>query len=831
MKLRPTFAKPTSSVGTPLDGASRSMLSRSTGEDLSALRVHAGTDAARAVDRADAQAVTVGHDLYFGAGAYAPQTPAGRELVAHEVGHAIQQTRSGLGRGTNAAAEHDADSFAARVMAGRRAWPRVGAPVAPAFRPKRGAKPRVKPDGDEKSFRRGDQVTGMHITIGIGGGGSVVVTTKLGDTFSYRLKATSIPTGTYEGSPKGGGSITVTNLKGSLMLQYTGRPDPATLVFARRFTIVVAQESFGGGTGGGTGPVSGPSAPTTGPLPPNPKDDTGITITVDDPSQIAELEKLGIQVDNTTPSKQPNVKLTFEDAKQLLEALRKVKAPGKADPDSVEEAPTWLDWAKLVRENQDKISGGPGTTSKKGMTLDEVRQTLDKYKKFHPVQKGAQVDVASRIKDPAVAESWNNLKEWEQKLWEDYANAFPGVQEDSSRTDLTITPADKRRMAIKLSWKYFPEGFKEAAKELFSDPLFYVTTIASIAIYVALWLNPEPIFSKAAAAALTIALLAVFSMAEILNFARAWSDVSDESEHATTMGELEIAAEHFGTRMGGAGFRVLFMIFTYLLGKKLPTQKAGGGGGAARMMQAATAGGGTARRIVVTGGEIAVLADGTVVLLPKAAQLMMSAKTAGKGGGATTDGGNGAPAVSESLAPDELPAPTTNPNVRAPWLEGENPRRYANYKYNLARRNASRPPDKQKQPLSEREWWETYGHKKPNNPYGGDGAPDHQAKVEELQTKARADYPDQNRYEIRKNKKVRGLKQKPDAAVIDRKTNKVVKVYEAARFDDSGKLIRPDEVGKIVDYQAAGVPYEFHPVGANAPPGGVLTWEPPPKSQ
>ncbi len=627
------------------------------------MRVHTGADAARAVDNADAQAVTIGRDLYFGRNAYAPHTPSGRELVAHEVGHALQQTRRGLPRGNTATAERDADNFSSRVIAGRSAWPAVGAPIAPAFRPKRGVKPTV----DEKSFRRGDQVIGMRIMIGIGGGGSVTVSTKLGDSFTYRLKETSIPTGTYEGTPMRGGSgnITIQKLTGRLVLQYTGRPDPSTLVFAPRFTIVVVQESLGGGTGSGTGPATTPTAPQTGQVPANPKEEGGITIQVDDPSQIEELEKLGINIDNTSPTNQPKVTLTFEEAKQLLEALRKVKTPGANDPSSAETAPTWLDWAKLVQENQDKITGGPGTTSKTGMTIDEVRQTLEKYKRFHPVQKGSQVDVATRIKDPAVAESWNSLNDWERKLWEDYAKEFPGVQEDSGRTDLTITAADKRRMAIKLSWKYFPAGFKDAAKELFSDPLFYVTTIASIAIYVALWLNPEPIFSKAAAAALTIALLAVFSMAEILNFARAWSGVSDESEHAKTMGQLEIAAENFGKRMGGAGFRVLFMIFTYLLGKKLPTPSGGNSGGA-RMLQAATAGGGTARRIVVAGGEIAVLADGTVVLLPKAAQLLMSTQNAGKGGGTTTDGEKGSPAATD-VAPEPIKIVKGSPESVKAW--------------------------------------------------------------------------------------------------------------------------------------------------------------------
>src|SRR5262249_36509684 len=45
-------------------------------------------DSARAID---AQAYTVGQDIVFGAGQYAPSTPAGQRLLAHELAHVVQQ--------------------------------------------------------------------------------------------------------------------------------------------------------------------------------------------------------------------------------------------------------------------------------------------------------------------------------------------------------------------------------------------------------------------------------------------------------------------------------------------------------------------------------------------------------------------------------------------------------------------------------------------------------------------------------------------------------------------------------------------------------------------
>jgi hypothetical protein len=154
-----------------------------------------------------------------------------------------------------------------------------------------------------------------------------------------------------------------------------------------------------------------------------------------------------------------------------------------------------------------------------------------------------------------------------------------------------------------------------------------------------------------------------------------------------------------------------------------------------------------------------------------------------------------------------------------PWEEGRNPYRYQRYTRQFRRNHPNQ------EPLGPEEWWNKHGKKTPNNPGGGEGRADHRAKVAELRKTAEAEYPD-GRYEIRSNESVPGLRQKPDVAVIDTQTGQVVKIYEAARFNKSGGLIRPDERAKIPDYEAAGIPYEFHPVGPNQPPGGVLRSSP-----
>jgi hypothetical protein len=61
------------------------------GHDFSGVRVHVGGDAASAARAVQARAYTIGNDIVFGSGQYAPSTGEGRRLLAHELAHTIQQ--------------------------------------------------------------------------------------------------------------------------------------------------------------------------------------------------------------------------------------------------------------------------------------------------------------------------------------------------------------------------------------------------------------------------------------------------------------------------------------------------------------------------------------------------------------------------------------------------------------------------------------------------------------------------------------------------------------------------------------------------------------------
>jgi uncharacterized protein (UPF0254 family) len=79
------------SPGQPLDPATRAFIEPCFGHDFASVRVHTDAKAAESARAVSALAYTVGHNVVFGANRYAPATRAGRELLAHELAHTIQQ--------------------------------------------------------------------------------------------------------------------------------------------------------------------------------------------------------------------------------------------------------------------------------------------------------------------------------------------------------------------------------------------------------------------------------------------------------------------------------------------------------------------------------------------------------------------------------------------------------------------------------------------------------------------------------------------------------------------------------------------------------------------
>ena len=77
--------------GLPLPEGTRSFMETAFSTDFSGVRVHTDERAAEMSQSIQAKAFTYGGDVYFNRGQYDPGSLAGKRLLAHELGHVVQQ--------------------------------------------------------------------------------------------------------------------------------------------------------------------------------------------------------------------------------------------------------------------------------------------------------------------------------------------------------------------------------------------------------------------------------------------------------------------------------------------------------------------------------------------------------------------------------------------------------------------------------------------------------------------------------------------------------------------------------------------------------------------
>jgi Domain of unknown function (DUF4157) len=109
----------------PLDTQARATMEPALGGDFSEVRLHTGEEAATLAGSEQALAVTRGKDVYFAAGEYDPHSATGREVLAHELAHVVQQDRETPS--SSAGVESEARSAARSAAAGQPAVIRQGA--------------------------------------------------------------------------------------------------------------------------------------------------------------------------------------------------------------------------------------------------------------------------------------------------------------------------------------------------------------------------------------------------------------------------------------------------------------------------------------------------------------------------------------------------------------------------------------------------------------------------------------------------------------------------------------------------------------------------------
>ncbi|HEX8438769.1 AHH domain-containing protein [Archangium sp.] len=193
--------------------------------------------------------------------------------------------------------------------------------------------------------------------------------------------------------------------------------------------------------------------------------------------------------------------------------------------------------------------------------------------------------------------------------------------------------------AFKLSPRYMDEGVREAAIELLGSPTVAYSMALSMMLYMAAWAVPEPVFSKALAAAVTLGLLMTYTATELYTVGMACLNLYREAEAARTVEQVEAAAKRFGKAIGGVGLRVLVTVAGAKLAKGLPEVPKGGLWARFSPPRFAFVGGDGARGGFTVGAgtraQVSV-ADGTVVLMGVSANTTAAAVTSAVASARTT---------------------------------------------------------------------------------------------------------------------------------------------------------------------------------------------------
>jgi len=85
--------------GQPLDAETRAFMEPRFGQDFGKVRTHSDSNVALIAKALNAEAFTIGRDMVFGAGQYTPNTTEGKNLLAHELTHVVQQRHNKIEHG------------------------------------------------------------------------------------------------------------------------------------------------------------------------------------------------------------------------------------------------------------------------------------------------------------------------------------------------------------------------------------------------------------------------------------------------------------------------------------------------------------------------------------------------------------------------------------------------------------------------------------------------------------------------------------------------------------------------------------------------------------
>jgi hypothetical protein len=172
---------------------------------------------------------------------------------------------------------------------------------------------------------------------------------------------------------------------------------------------------------------------------------------------------------------------------------------------------------------------------------------------------------------------------------------------------------------------------RDAFEHLANPELVRATLSSAMAMYMMLWLLPEPV-SKGLAATLTVGLIAYLGVDTVWSLIQGWMQLVEAVGHAATFEELREAGERFGEVMGQNAARAFVMLATAAIGGTVGLAVKGPRlPGSSQAALLAESQGGFRFLALAEVQSVAVSAEGafTIALAPGA--VAMTARGAGRG--------------------------------------------------------------------------------------------------------------------------------------------------------------------------------------------------------
>jgi hypothetical protein len=132
----------------------------------------------------------------------------------------------------------------------------------------------------------------------------------------------------------------------------------------------------------------------------------------------------------------------------------------------------------------------------------------------------------------------------------------------------SLTPHGRYAAALMMAMWWSIDAMLDSLKELANPDAVAVTLASAAAMYLLLWLVPEPI-SKVIATSITLSLIGYLGLDLFWILVEGWKALASAVDQARSFSQMHQAAENFGRVLGPRMGQVLLLLVSHSLGKGL----------------------------------------------------------------------------------------------------------------------------------------------------------------------------------------------------------------------------------------------------------------------